>query len=373
MTYQHIVSSISPEASNELKEFIAQGFVREAQVCLILEKAILLKKGSGQQPIQLAVGKLLHLLKILRLMDLPNRSPEAHVETIKRLISKNGHEAYNELVCHHVLLKLFKLYKIRPLFGDGPDGVVVDEGAIIPVEIKSRFPQKPVFLTEFLIKMASAFSGVAPHLDFFIQIDVTQIKGITEEICQQEADFFKEKAMQTDFDDFSFPSELIFVRTNVGLSYTMSLLIRKGVVGRLGLGTPYQTGIENIFFQKLGGQWSPNGFIDYCHAIMTLSDEVRKHLADVVINECIRNSKNIPDEPRVIAIYTSHAFGGNLFIKRVVKEYIDKHLGTMVIIVYSTYIGEEIGFYLLDAQHGSDLNGFVDRCFVTPPLPVTDI
>jgi hypothetical protein len=63
---------------------------------------------------------------------------------MRRLKSSNGKETFNEFCAHGIMKTLFPSYLASmPLYGQGADGMIkAGENEYIPVEIKSRYPEK---------------------------------------------------------------------------------------------------------------------------------------------------------------------------------------------------------------------------------------
>jgi hypothetical protein len=364
ITFQDILAKASTEAIEKLRSFVAQGLIRESQLGLIMQKTFKSKIQNGDFSFKVDIAKLICLLIWLERFQVGRQDPKALVATIKRLTSKNGDETFNEFCAHSILLTLFKNYRIMPLYGQGEDGRVLIEKGYIPVEIKSRFPEKYELLSLFFSEMDSALYSITNNLDVVCNIKILSIRDLSAEIIRQEVSFIRQANDASDFVNIARYPIWHTVKRAVGLfSYELEFSFRDAQSNRTEIGLDEameRYNVINPFRYGIGATALTNMYLGGTRELMLcLADSVKQELAYALVTQCIKSAKNLPDEPRIITIYTSHGLEALKFVISVVDDYIAKHDRTAILIV-SSYFSEEIqhSFRIIYSKYGTGLEEF---------------
>lgn len=362
MKYARILEILAPEEAQLLSKFVAEDIIKEKLVAPILKQVMHVDEHSSEPLIRIGVNKLNVLIYIIKIYDLKNLYPAAYSQTIKRLISKNGHETFNELLTHSILLSVFNSYRPRPFYEEGEDGIIIDGDSRIPVEIKSRFPQKYELLHSLIDQISKAFTNFSSPFDLAYQIRFTNIKGLNHQAVQKEMAFIHASLASLAIIDLAkLIGQQLYLNSSgaaEGVAYEILLLPFEPDPERT-ISLPMKAS-DDLFAESINAEVkievdSPK-MSRFRKMTAIISIEVKKMLASAIINGCFNNSKNIPKEPRVIAIYTTRGDESIEFIKRLVDDYINNHPGTMILLIKSSFSEDpEWHFHITYERHGVKL------------------
>jgi hypothetical protein len=101
---------------------------------------------------------------------------------------------------------------------------------------------------------------------------------------------------------------------------------------------------------------------------LTISDSLKKVLSSKLITECLHAIKNLPDEPRIIVIYSDYHSELNEFIADLLKDYTLKYSGTAVGVVASGF-NDKFNAHHVIIPHlisGSEIKEKLKPYFVDP-------
>jgi hypothetical protein len=371
LTYPKILEVISPDLASHLTRFITSGLIKEADIIPILQAAMQFKHGQGEYALQTAVNQLVQLLHALEALEPSQENRTQSEETIRRLRAKNGHEAFNEVITHVILSNLFKDYIVLPLYGKGADGRIMDKVQPLEVEIKSRFPEKYKHLQQFAMLIQEALDIPPKGVRVTCRLTINQLSVTDAQVLIAEGDEFKKVMRQLNFSNL--PTRLSAERKISGLHYSIGVSFEPAQRGIKDILVPDENlaelDKEDFFYFSLGAAYSDemDGFGGLRELQVALEPNVKEILATALITECIKNSKNIPQEPRLIAIYSPHGRESFPFVKRVIDKYIASHSQTIILLCSASFAGEERMTYSISyLKPGKDLVEFMGRQSLQP-------
>lgn len=369
MSYESILAVLLPEPAARVQQFVDSGLLDAEQVALIIQRALMddrnyLKasdKAAAKHPILLrtVAMQFISMLEFLRWGETKSVDVAGFAELLARLShGGNSRNARNELLSHMALTLLLPGYQMLPLFGEGPDGVVPGNPTI-PVEIKSRYPLIFEQLSQFFEDVVKLFP-VATHLGYIFRLHIERVSTLTKEEYALELTSiaaglpFLERIGALPIEEL--PKSILLNRKQGAFHYSLEIIVESYPHGFDTVHVPPNdnTGARlHWCLQTVVGQ---KNMVSPRMIEVTLSEEARQELALVVFRDCLKNAKNMPDQPRVICIHTPHASPQNDFLKDTVEKYIRAHPGTAVVIVNSFGTPEHAHVGVALQQVGADLN-----------------
>jgi len=316
---------------NKIEKLVEEKIVSEKQFIQILKKTFKLNSKNGEVEAKIEFYKLLTVLEFIRVIYNQSKKDKTLNESIKRLMSNNGIETVNEIYSHIGLHKLFSNYNVCNLYEKFPDGMLIEKDKRIPVEIKSRFPIIFDSLIDFYDKLNSLFPIIT---DKHLIIEL-RIKSVSNKV--KPKDFNSEfEYFQRVFSNFhyhsmpEFPNGLVFNRNQNSLVYSLSLFIKDSNLSSMGISLKQN---ESFYSSNSFKYNNKTSFFSCSQFSAFVEKDVYSFFSKILINDCIKNIKNIPNEPRILAIYSSHFNNSQLgkFVRDSMSDYIKKNKGTCIV------------------------------------------
>jgi hypothetical protein len=359
--YHKVISELTAEYELRFKHYQKMLNLSNKQI----ERILLSTFGVAAYSIKPSVKHAgMYLTALMHwLHDYQNNFNDAHAIStcIKRLTSPNGIETSNEIFAHVTLNFFLSSYKVAPLFGQGADGFIGEQN--IPVEIKSRFPKVFELLNYFI----EGVHNIIPRINgtsIYYDIGFISVKGITKQDCDQEIAILAAANSGVTYNDLPYsPDFSTLTREEGALKYTIRLFKEPSIKN---MGEIY---IKNHFVDpdtRLGSylRVSITGeTLDTTAVNAFLFDDARAYLANNLISECIKKIKNMPDEPRMIAIYAPHVQSCMSLVRNVVDAYASRHPGTMIIILAAPISGTNIRSDIYYMKAGADIEPIVKEYY----------
>lgn len=336
-----------PESDRiKLEYFLAENVFSENQLIQILKRTFKLNNSDDLVSLKTGIGKLLFLFEIASGICNKEHDPVSHSGLILRLMSENGEEAFNELLCHFGLNQAFSTYGIYPLFSDAPDGRIGLEEASINVEIKSRFSQFVMRLNHFYSQLTNIFPCLETS-DLECQILINKVdKKISDQELHTELLYLQKLVAEGNFCEYSEK------RNTDSIEYELNITCSKSSGSSIVYFTEanikdciYSSKIaQNLGYGKTSGQ---------TQITVVLADQVKEVYSSSIIKDCLDRIKNMPDEPRCIVIYSNILGNEELktFFKTVAETYVKRKTGTAVIGVFGHFLERT-------SENGVGLNKF---------------
>lgn len=366
--FQAIISKIPEKYTSEIDGFLKRSIITERQFVRIMSKSFGINKDSQEAKVKSQTGRALMVLSFIETYDQQTSDSDELNMAIKRLMSNNGHETVNEIIAHLGLSNFFSNYKVTQLFEQLPDGFLDFPGMKILVEIKSRSPKVVDRLNYFYKSLGDFQWPVLEHSDLIIGMKIFEIdKKITVNQLNEEIKFVQLGMERLDYNNLSIYPQMVISRKTNYIKYAISLSSKPSKnEDHIGI-----TRLESSSCIYLSKQVRPieNGLSGYNLFKVTLEDNIRELLSSILIDSCINNIKNLPDEPRLIAIYSDTLNDSYLkdFFTQKMKKYVSNKKGTCVIGIASSFIEEnECIIYTAGIEAGADVEEFVKKVFFEP-------
>jgi len=367
MTLSYFKQILSEDTFSVITELIEKKVVSENQFVQIIINTFGANEKHGHIQNRIYVLKTLIILNFIS--DLNDKYPNDKYlnNSIKRLMSNNGFETANELYTHIALFKSFSNYSVTyPLYVDAPDGYINDTEGNIPVEIKSRFPEVFKLIKSFQDKISSVIKIVSKK-DIFIELHIIKLKKLDLKIVNSEVNHFIQLSNSNDFTKIpNLPYVYSFKRSTENITYAISLFSKpseKGVTGITSRQDKNAIYIHNIF--KMDKDRFPSSKNSSVH----VSNEVKAFLGKKVVDSCIKGIKNLPKEPRVIAIYSDHFMDSILqkFFKKVIDNYVKRKQGSCVVLISGYFNERDEGSLSINSiSAGKGILSVIERNFSRP-------
>lgn len=369
MNLQNIISKVPEEYIFQIRGYIDRKIVTENQFVRIMSKSFGINKDSQEAKVKSQTGRALMVLSFIETYDQQTSNSDELNMTIKRLMSNNGHETANEIVAHLGLSNFFSNYKVTQLFEQLPDGFLDFPGVKIPVEIKSRLPKIIDRLNTFYNNLGDYLWPILDHSDLIIGMKIFEIdKKITASQLNEEMKFVQLGMQHLDYSGLPvYPQMTTLRREKNYIKYAISLFSKPSKnEDHIGI-----TQLESSSCIYLSKQVRPieNGLSGYTLFKVTLEDKIQELLSSIIINKCINNIKNLPSEPRLIAIYSDTLNDPYLksFFAQTMKKYVSSKKGTCIIGIASSFSEEnECTIYAPGIEAGADVKKFIKKTFFRP-------
>lgn len=332
MTFDYLRNIIPENDLSQLNNLIENKIVTENQFIQILKKSFNSDVQKGEVQNKIEFYRALYVLKFVESINNKSTNNKPHRESIKRLMSNNGIETVNEIYCHIGLSGFFTNYNVCNLYENFPDGFLIEKDTRIPIEIKSRFPKIFDLLENFYEKFSELFP-ILPKNDLIVQLNIYNIsKKFNTKTVDTELAYFKDFLSKIYYESMpTFPNGLMKIRKLNEIEYKISFFRKSSTNNGIG----YSNDQKNcIYFSNKFKKSEPEIF-NCTQFSVYLENEVKNYFSELIINECIKNIKNLPPEPRVIAIYSDTFRNPNLsnFFKNSIEKYTDKNNGSCVIAI----------------------------------------
>ena len=370
MTFEYIKGIIPKESYDYLELLINNEIVTKNQFIQILKNSFGTSKAKGIISNKTDVFRAISVLDFLKAMNdkFPNQKYLSN--SIKRLTSNNGVETVNEIFSHVALNLFFKNYSVTyPLYIDKPDGYINDVNGQIPVEIKSRFPEIFEEVQDFHKKISSLFKIISGK-DLFIEIHIHKLKKLNSVIIDNEVKSLKSYLKNINYEimpEFPFIGD-IKNKNHSNIKYTLSFYTKISQKNNIGW-TKRQLDNCMLFtntFKSVGDDL----FYSKSSSVF-LSDEVKNLLGKTVIEKCLKNIKNLPKEPRIIAIYSKH-FGNEIllkFFRSIMNKYVEKKKGTCILLIDGNFNERNQNIlYSSGISAGGEIMSAIKRNFLKPEI-----
>lgn len=331
MNLDYFKKIIPNDDFNKIEKLVEEKIISERQFIQVLKKTFKLDSKKGEVQAKIEFYKLLMVLEFVKVIYNQSKKEKTLNESIKRLMATNGIETVNEIYSHIGLHKLFSNYNVCNLYEKFPDGMLNERGQRIPVEIKSRFPKIFDSLLNFYDKLSELFP-VIPDKHLIIEL---RIKEVTNKVkpkdFESEFQYFKKVFSKFHYQSIpEFPNGLIFNRHKEYLVYSLSLFIKDSNLSSMGMSSKQ----KESFFSSNRYKYNVKSGIYSCSQFSSfIEKKVYSFLSKILIDDCIKNIKNIPDEPRILAIYSNHFNNSQLgkFVRDSMDNYIKKNKGTCIV------------------------------------------
>ena len=316
---------------NKIEKLVDEKIVSEKQFIQILKKTFKLNSKKGEVEGKIEFYKLLMVLEFIRVISKQSKKEKILNESIKRLMSTNGIETVNEIYSHIGLHSLFSNYNVCNLYEKFPDGMLIEGDQRIPIEIKSRFPRIFDSLLNFYDKLSELFP-IIPDKHLIIELRIKEVSNkVKPKDFDSEFQHFKRVFSKFYYQAMpDFPNGLVFNRNKDYLVYSLSLFIKDSNLLSMGMSSK-QT--ESFFSSNKFKYNSKSGIYSCSQFSAFIEKKVYSFFSKILIDDCIKNIKNIPNEPRILAIYSNHFNNSQLgkFVRDSIDNYIKKNKGTCIV------------------------------------------
>ncbi|MDB4088424.1 hypothetical protein N9544_02255 [Flavobacteriales bacterium] len=347
MKYEEITNVLSSDKVEYLNSILKKGIITEKQLVRMFISSFNYNEDSGEVETNILASKSLVLFEFILGTKLKSKSPKAHKELIKRLMSKNGGvETANEIYTHIALSKFIKNYVISKLFDEGNDGNIIDKKIVIPIEIKSRIPKFFELIFTFFSELSELYP-VVDKLDLSITYNFRKIcKSISQSELNEE--MLKIKAFNNRVNLLSIPPiPILYTSKNDNIDFDIIILNQPSTsTNYFGLS---KENLDKCIYETISSKIRESGFESKTYLSVTLSDGLKNEMSKTMIKECIKRIKNMPKEPCIIAIYSEYFNDSYLknFFNEISEKYIQTHLGTCILGISAQF--HETGKYSMSA------------------------
>jgi hypothetical protein len=291
------------------------------------------------------------------------QDPVKYSELILRLMSDNGDETFNEIVCHFGLANAFSTYGIYPLFSDAPDGNIGNDKEFANVEIKSRFSQLISKMENFYSHISMIFPCLE-KTDIECNLNIIRLdKKISDLVLTNEINYLKSLVSNGNYCGH------IETRKEEFIEYEIKILCGQTDGKPIVYFTKNE--VNNCIYSTNTAQYLGNGKASgKTKVTVLLSESVREVYSLAIVKDCLDRIKNMPDEPRCIVIYSNILGDIYLieFFKQVAIEYVKRKKGTAILGIFGQFLErtEENGVGVNKFAFGESITDLIEKNLRVP-------
>lgn len=319
---------------------------------------------------RISINKFIMIVRFLEHINSVSKDKIKVQEGIKRLMSDNGFETVNEIICHIGLSKFFRGYHVATLFGSYPDGFIIGGTDNIPVEIKSKSPLLIKNLISFYKKVSEQWDCLY-NKDLKINLRIERIeKNINKEILDKELTIlgrFKDRFRRNIIDEKSGKEAQGFHRFGEHVEYKLEVFSRKSDDKEFYISSH---DVKNSSYCTKRVVPTGSGFSGYTLFNILLQKEAVETLTKVLIEDGIKFiKKKLPPEPRIIVIHSSFFGDKNLknSIDEKLQKYVESKKGTLIMTICDNNDGDSnASIEITSVKVGEDFKEKAQEYFFEP-------
>lgn len=293
-----------------------------------------------------ALERLIFALNFIARYKVDFNDTHGTKNALKRLGSKRqtAEGLIAELEAHAVLFKNFKFYKIQPLLGTDPDGLLKMNlsDSEIPVSITTKNPTLMQLFVD-LYQVVNKQIKIVENKSINIEIKVIEIRSTPDaKIAKRNIEDFEKILRQfLDSDNFAIMPEATVLNARTDDLSLKIIASQNSFIKSNSVFVDGDAFLSDYVTSMVAPSFNSERFVR-----LTFSDDVRLNLAKRLIEQTIHQKNNMPKGKRLIVIKNSYFLNPQLVrhIYEAIKKQLQKTPETAIYLFNVLWRNKQIEF-----------------------------